>query len=302
MELPAGSRRPSSFGALLRGHRVAAGLSQEALAERAMLTERGVRYLERDLRRPYPDTLRRLAAALDLEPSDAAVLLGAARRPPAPASLEAGTLGAVGLPAPPTPLIGREPEATAMAALLCRAEIRMLTLTGPGGVGKTRLAVRVAEQTLSAFRDGVVWVPLAALSNAELVPTAIAQALGVSETGARPLPVSLAAALRDRQALLLLDNFEQVAAAAPLLADLVAACPRLTVLVTSRAALRLRAERVVHVAPLTPPDPEGILSLDALAANPVILRPIMLIAFTAKGRQGFTAKGRHEFTAKGRRQ
>ena len=117
---------------------------------------------------------------------------------------------------------------------------------------------------------GVVWVPLAALTDPTLVPSAIAQALGLTETGALPVPEALTISLRDRPVLLLLDNFEHVAAAAGLVSDLVARCPRLKVLITSRAALRLRSEHEFLVAPLPAPEVTQRLSVHALAANPAV--------------------------------
>src|SRR5207245_2830507 len=116
---------------------------------------------------------------------------------------------------------------------------RLLTLTGPGGSGKTRLGLQIAADLLDDFAQGVCFVSLAPISDPELVASAIAQVLGVRESGGEPLSESLKAYLREKQMLLLLDNFEQVLAAAPLVAELLASCPRLKVLVTSRAALHL---------------------------------------------------------------
>ncbi len=159
------------------------------------------------------------------------------------------------LPAPLTSFIGREREVAVVKALLLRDEVRLVTLTGPGGVGKTRLALQVAADAADAFPDGVAFVPLAAIREPDLVAPALAQALGVREAGGRPLTESLSASLRDRRMLLVLDNFEQVAEAAPLLTDLLRACPQLTVLVTSRGVLRVSGEHVVRVPPLALPDP-----------------------------------------------
>ena len=259
-----------TFGRLLRRYREAAGLTQEELAERAELSARGLRYLEHDLRRPYRESARRVADALNLPAEDVDTLLAAVRPRRAPAGLHAGPTGTPGLPVPPGPLVGRGRALRAVADLLGRADVRVLTLTGPGGVGKTRLAVEAAARLRPAFPDGVVWVPLAALSDSRLVPAAVAQALDVGGPTARPARETLLLALRDRQALLLLDNFEHLAGAAAFVADLVSTGPRVKVLVTSRAPLRLRAEHELPVAPLAPPDVTRPVAVDALAANPAV--------------------------------
>ncbi len=157
------------------------------------------------------------------------------------------------LPAQPTPLVGREREVAAAMDLLLSEDVRLLTLTGPGGTGKTRLAMHVAADSIDNFEQGVYLVDLAAIDDPELVAPSIAQTLGVEDSGG-PLVDSLYLHLRGRQMLLVLDNFEQVLSAAPFVADLLARCPRLKVLVTSRAVLHLRGERELSVPPLALPD------------------------------------------------
>src|ERR687897_100949 len=156
----------TSFGDLLRRHRIAAKLTQEALAERAGLSTRGVSDLERGARGlPRKDTLRLLLQALDLSPADRAALIAAARRPPATplGGVQADRLS--GLPVPLTPLVGREADIAAVSGLLMEPAVRLLTLPGPGGTGKTRLALAVAERLLSDVADGVTFVPLAPLED-----------------------------------------------------------------------------------------------------------------------------------------
>ncbi len=142
--------------------------------------------------------------------------------------------------------------------------VHLLTLTGPGGTGKTRLALEAAGQLVDSFRDGVHFVSLGAIIEPSLVPSAIAQVLGVVEVSGQSLVESLQARLRDGQTLLVLDSFEHILEAAPLVSDLLSACAGLKVLATSRATLRLRGEREFPVPPLGVPDPTNLPTLDLL--------------------------------------
>jgi predicted ATPase/class 3 adenylate cyclase len=169
------------------------------------------------------------------------------------------------LPTSPTPLVGREQQVAEARALLLQYETRLLTLTGPGGIGKTRLGLQVAAELLDTFADGVFVAALAAASDPGLVAPAIAQALGLRESGGRTPEESLRAYLAEKRLLLLLDNFEQVLDAAELVAGLLAASRELKVLVTSREALRLRGEQEYPVPPLELP--EGRAAVDRATAS-----------------------------------
>jgi predicted ATPase/DNA-binding XRE family transcriptional regulator len=245
----------ASFAALLRRYRVANGLSQEALAERAGLSARAISDLERGARRaPYRETVRLLAEALGLAPADRVALeaavdrgRGPLARAEEPTEVEPSTL-----PAAVTPLIGRGHEVASLQSQLRQGDARLITLTGPPGIGKTRLALAVAAGLADDLRDGVVFAGLAPISDPRLVATTILQALGIPDIGGQPTQ-RLKDILRRKKALLVLDNFEQVVGAGSLVGELLEACPSLAVLITSRVAVRLRGEHEFLVQPLTFP-------------------------------------------------
>jgi non-specific serine/threonine protein kinase len=174
------------------------------------------------------------------------------------------------LPLQPTPLIGREREVHTVRTLLSRPDVRLMTLTGVAGTGKTRVGLQVAAESSDAFVDGVVFVGLAPIRDPALVAPTIGQLLGVRDLGSRPILESLTASLRERRLLLVLDNFEQILPAAPVVAELLAACPELKILVTSRAALHLRGEHEYPVPPLALPDPGHDPLARAIAASAAV--------------------------------
>ena len=179
--------------------------------------------------------------------------------------IEARRIARQDLPAQLTPLIGREQEVAAVCALLRRPEVRLVTLTGTGGVGKTRLALQVATDLVDDFANGVCFIPLASISDPELVVPTIARTLEIKEIGQQSLPDLLKAYLQDEHLLLLLDNFEQVVAAAPKLLELLASCPYLKLLVTSRAVLHVSIEYDFPIPPLALPDLKKLPESQVLA-------------------------------------
>lgn len=273
------SGQTETFGELLRRHRRVAELTQEELAERAGVSPRSISELERGGSHvPRRETVALLARALALSADERAHLeatLAPRRRSPrlpATAALRTPPRNPGWLPRSLTPLLGRQHDLAVLTELLCgpaRHE-RLVTVTGPGGVGKTRLALELASQLADRYADGVTFVPLAAVESAELVPASIADALGVTEAAGVSLGEALVAYVQARHMLLVLDNLEHLTTAAPTLVDLLGRCPHVSALVTSRATLRVRGEQLFEVAPLPVPATDAALRLDELETYPSV--------------------------------
>ena len=259
-----------SFGDLLRRYRTAAALTQEELAERAGLSVRGISDLERGVKlRPHRDTVRLLADALQLSPEEQAMLAAAVRSPVSGAGATSVPADRTNLPVQLSSFVGRQREMDELGHLLEHA--RLLTLTGPGGTGKTRLAVQVAAALSDRYAHGVWLVELAPLADPALVPQAVATVLGVRGDSDRSPLDSLCATVQARHLLLVLDNCEHLLDACAALAEaLLRAGPRLRILATSREALGGTGETVWRVPALSLPDntphhsPETLLASEAV--------------------------------------
>ena len=267
---------PESFGSWVSQRRRALHLTQEAVAEQLYCALGTLRKIETDERRPSQELAERLAQVLQVPEEQRSMFVKVARAelaldrlalPPDPAT----RLKSVNPPQPPTNLrlarssfVGRDTERAQLHALVLRADVGLVTLTGPGGTGKTRLALEVAAGLRDEFVHGVFFVDLAPISNPALVASTIATTLGIKETPGQTISVSLMSYLRERQLLIVLDNFEQIIVGASVVADLLAAVPLLKVLVTSREVLRVYGEHEYPVQPLTLPSLARLPSLAQL--------------------------------------
>lgn len=276
------------FHEWLKRRRKALDLSVDELSQRAACSPNTLRKLETGDRRPSRELAMRLGLHLQIAPEELPAFLSYARAgsadelpsqilpsvpPAAPAPAAQVAQVALGRPAPPRPLtrlIGREALVAEVSALLLGQEGRLVTLTGPGGVGKTRLALELAGELHGQFADGAVFVPLSALRDPASALVAVAEALHLPADGHPSPVVALREALRERHLLLVLDNLEQVLEIGLPLVELLAACPGLRVLSSSRAPLGVRGEQVVPVPPLDLPAEAQLADLEQLARTPAV--------------------------------
>lgn len=265
-------RQPSTFAALLREYRISAGLTQEELAERANLSARVISDLERGvIRAPHQATLDLLIQALDLAPDERDELERSIQRRRGAQRVEQDVIEVrSSIPEPPTPLVGRQRDIAEAVHRLRWGGARLLTITGPGGVGKTRVAIAVARELERDMADGVLSLPLAPLQDAALVAVSLFRALDLRETSGQRIEDVLVDALRERDMLLVLDNFEHLLDAAHLVSRLLHECRQITVLVTSRTALRIQGEQRFELSPLEVPGVDTLKNLEIAGRYPAM--------------------------------
>lgn len=262
-------KKEITFGHWLKQRRKGLDLTQEKLSGRIGCATSTLQKIEAGERQPSRDFARRISDVLNVEPDKLPAFIAFAR-----GSQEIQVrelfLPPANLPAPPTPLIGRNAEVVELSRRLLREDTRLITMLGPPGVGKTHLSLHVAREVRPRFDDGVFFVPLAAITDADLLAPSIARTLGLKESGHRSPSNHLCDYLRYKLMLLVLDNFEQIVTASPLVADLLSSCQLLKILVTSRMPLRVRAERQYPVQPLATPELAELPPLVELTRYPAI--------------------------------
>ncbi|MEO6458603.1 MAG: helix-turn-helix domain-containing protein, partial [Chloroflexia bacterium] len=269
-------KETSAFSQWLGQHRRSIDLTQQDLARLVGYSLETIKKIEEGKRRPSRQIAERLAQSLDIPPEEHPLFVRFARNEisaEAPPPLTRGSNQSPwrqlrspnNLPAQPTAFIGRGEVVSHVASYLLRPAIRLLTLTGPPGIGKTRLSLEVARQTLSDFADGTFFVALAPVLDADLVAATISQTLGIQQLSNQPVMERLKSYLQEKRMLVVIDNFEHVLEAAPLVAALLSAAPGLKVLSTSRTLLHIYGEYSFQVPPMTMPDTFQQLSVTQLA-------------------------------------
>lgn len=287
-----------SFGAWVQQRRKALNLTQDELARRAGCSLSAIRKIESDERRPSRQVAELLAEHLRLPPDQRELFSRVARAElrvdrlplPAPDSSE-GAAPPLRIPAPPTPLVGREPELAALTRLLDDPQCRLLTLAGPGGIGKTRLAIEAASHRQAAFLEGACFVPLASLASADFLVPAIADALGFAFQGQVEPRLQLIHHLRGKQILLVLDNVEHLLSGAGLFAEILERAPKVTLLVTSRERLNLLGEWVFEIQGLPVPPAGQAEHLDDYSAT------ALFVQSARRARAGFELKAEERLAA-----
>ena len=258
----------TTFGPWLKALRQALDLTRNQVAQQVGCAEITLGKIERDQRRPSKQIAELLANALQVPATARDQFVQFARGAGEPPAISARSQPFTNVPASLTPLLGRAGDVAAAKQQLMRDGVRLLTLVGPPGVGKTRLAMQVAAELDKTVDKVACFVALAPLSDASFVISAIAQALGVIQVGSQPLIESVKRALQNRRMLLVLDNFEHVLAAAPIVSELLVCTPRLKVLVTSRTVLHLSGEHEFAVQPLAPQPASELFVQWAQAVKP----------------------------------
>ncbi len=266
------------FRQWLKERRKLLDLTQEELALRIGCSLETIQKIESGKRRPSKQMSELLAESLGIALEERTTFVGLARQMD-PTGNDRGSVAApdpypTNLPAQLTPLVGRDEDVATVKAHILQPQVRLLTLAGPPGIGKTRLALQVVAELVGSFTHGVFFIPLASVTDPALVLPTIARTLDLQGLDADPF-AALVSDLRDKEMLLLLDNFEQVVAAATGVADLLARCPRLTVLVTSRETLRVHGERQFPLSVLALPEPRELTTdddriVETLACNPAV--------------------------------